>query len=186
MLGILSGSLACFGYNLGMAAMSIIIGPDTLLFIERMIPFKGTISTAVGFYGLSQLDASYFSLYQTLLDGGIIVYAFLETTQVCHLSFKASRFLKERIDFDNGICQAATLLILAITILATIGASYFSLLPLSYESVALWLSMVILLTYTLLAERNDAIIMNGALMSLYLAYITSLDLRLLGEVSQQI
>ena len=53
MFDILSGSLACITYNLAMAAASVILGPDTVGFIDRTVPFKGTISTALGVYGLS-------------------------------------------------------------------------------------------------------------------------------------
>ena len=80
MIGILSASLACFSYNLAMAAASVILGPDTLSFIDKMIPFKGTICSALGFYGLSLVKGSYFSLYQNLIDFAVIVYAILETT----------------------------------------------------------------------------------------------------------
>mmetsp|Transcript_10815 Transcript_10815/g.14556 ORF Transcript_10815/g.14556 Transcript_10815/m.14556 type:complete len:88 (-) Transcript_10815:802-1065(-) len=86
-----------------MTVATVALGADTVAFIETMVPFKGTISTAVGFYGLSRMPSAYFSIYQGLLDAAVIVYAVLEMTQVCHLCFIASRFMKERIDFDQGL-----------------------------------------------------------------------------------
>ena len=145
-----------------------------------MIPFKGIISTALGFYGLSQLNSSYFGMYQSLLDSAIIFYVILETTQVCHISFISSRFLKERIDFNQGLVQVPTIVILIITALAGIITVYYSMiLPVSAESISLWIASVLLFAYTLLAEKSDAIIMNGALMALYLTVLTSQDMNYL-------
>lgn len=83
-----------------------------------------------------------------------------------------TRFVKQCIDFDQGVLQWPTLLILLLTIMATAGAIYISILPVSIESVLLWISIVILLLYTVLADKYDAIILNGALMALYIAIST--------------
>ena len=57
--------------------------------------------------------------------------------------------------------------------MALIGTVFFAFVPVCAESIGLWVAVVILVTYTLLTEKYDAIIMNGALMALYLAVLTS-------------
>lgn len=69
--------------------------------------------------------------------------------------------------------QIPSLLILIITALAASTTVYYAILmPVCAESIGLWLASVILMAYTLLAEKSDAIIMNGALMALYLTLMT--------------
>jgi len=65
-----------------------------------------------------------------------------------------------------------TIVILVLTALAVGATGYLCILPLSLESGALWLACVVLLAYTLIAEKHDAVILNGALLSLYLAFLT--------------
>ena len=73
-----------------------------------------------------------------------------------------------------------TIVILIITALAGIITVYYSMiLPVSAESISLWIASVLLFAYTLLAEKSDAIIMNGALMALYLTVLTSQDMNYL-------
>ena len=71
------------------------------------------------------------------------------------------------------------------------GTAYFSYElgggegGLEYEQIGLWLAIVILITYTLMAEKQDAIIMNGALMALYLAATTYHDSSLLKRIEYE-
>ena len=68
------------------------------------------------------------------------------------------------------------MVILTLTI-ASIGTGiYFAWQPLEAESFALWIACIVIITYSVLAEKHDAIILNGTLMALYLAFMTSLDL----------
>ena len=183
MLSLISSSIACFAYNLTMAVASLALGADTVKFIDSVIPFKGTISTALGIYGLSKLPGSYFSFYQSVLDAGFVLYATFEMTQVTHLIVKTSRFFKQRIDFDQGIFQVPSLAILLITALAIVGTVYFSWMDPGPESIALWIACLLLLVYTVMTEsKYDAIIMNGALVGLYLAVLTSQDLQLIATI----
>ena len=66
--------------------------------------------------------------------------------------------------------------------MATAGAVYNSILPLSTESALLWISIVILLLYTVLAEKYDAIILNGAFMALYISILTVQDLKVISWI----
>ena len=91
-----------------------------------------------------------------------------------------SRFLKDRIKFEEGICQIPALLIIILTLAAFVGTGYFAYLPLQAESIALWLSCFGLILYSLMEEKHDAIVLNGALMALYMAFMTSMDLKVLS------
>ena len=51
------------------------------------------------------------------------------------------------------------------------------------EGIALWLCIAILLVYTFVAEKYDAIILNGALMALYLAILTNINLKQLNNLN---
>lgn len=93
-----------FGYNVSMALISFIISGDTADFIETWLPFKGTVTSALGLVAINRMDPSYFNFYECLIDSAVVAYAIFEMTQVCHFSFKLSRFLKERIDFQQGVC----------------------------------------------------------------------------------
>ena len=121
------------------------------------------------------MDGKYFSWYQLLVDCGLIAYTVFEMTQVCHLIFAISRFFKARIDYDKGVIQPSALVILSLTITALVGTVYVSLMPISLESLGLWVSILVLLGYSYFAEKPDAIILNGAAVAFYLALLTSLD-----------
>ena len=99
-------------------------------------------------------------------------------TQICHLSFKVSRYLKDRIEYEKGVLQWSTILILVLSALMCAGTIYFAIdTGFNPEGIALWLCIAILLVYTYIAESYNAIILNGALMALYLAFLTSVNLR---------
>ena len=105
-------------------------------------------------------------------------------TQICHLSFKVSRYIKDRIEYEKGVFQWSTILILVLSALMCTGSIYFAIdTGLNPEGIALWLCIVILLAYTFVAEYYDAIILNGAFMALYLAYLTSINLKQLNDLN---
>ena len=64
---------------------------------------------------------------------------------------------------------------------AAISAS----LPVGAESVGLWLCIALLLGYTIQAEKPDAIVLNGALMALYITFLTKQDLGALSELQEK-
>ena len=105
-------------------------------------------------------------------------------TQICNLSFKLSRYLKDRIEYEKGVLQWSTILILVLSVLMCAGSIYYAIdTGMNPEGIALWLCIAILLVYTYVAESYDAIILNGALMALYLAFLTSVNLKQLNNLN---
>ena len=64
------------------------------------------------------------------------------------------------------------ILLLLLSIIAFTLTIYMSILPATPESIGLWIAISILYLYIYFAEKYDAIILNGALIGLYLAYTT--------------
>lgn len=53
-----------------------------------------------------------------LIEYGVILVTILETTQITNFSFKISRVLKDRIDFEKGVIQFPALAILTISVIS--------------------------------------------------------------------
>ena len=66
--------------------------------------------------------------------------------------------------------------------MACAGTMYYSFMPVFAESIALWVTVFLLIAYTVLAEKYDAIVLNGALMAFYVAILTSKDLNTIDQI----
>ena len=118
----------------------------------------------------------------------IVAYVVFEVTQVTNLVFKVGRFLKERIDFNQGFFQLP-----AMTIILVSGACFVAIMKLMVQDISEFIydaefeltwfttftigSLVItllgLMVMPFLIEGNDSIIMNGFLVATYIAYSTT-------------
>ena len=113
-----------------MAFLTFVFSADIANFIENYLPFKGTITSGLCFLALTRIDAKHLGAYQWLVDSAILFYAVFEMTQVCHVCFKLSRFLRERIDFAQGmLSQWPTFTILTLSALACSGTIYTVWIP---------------------------------------------------------
>ena len=108
-----------------------------------------------------------------------------EVTQVTNLVFKVGRFLKERIDYNQGIFQVPAMAIILVS-----GICFFAIVKLMVQDIselvyqteleAPWItigSLVItvlgLMVLPFLIEGKDSIIMNGFILATYIAYSTT-------------
>ena len=115
----------------------------------------------------------------------IVAYVVFEVTQVTNLVFKVGRFLKERIDFNQGFFQLP-----AITIILVSGACFVAIMKLMAQDISelvyeaefdlpwftigsLVITLLGLMVMPFLVEGKDSIIMNGFLVATYIAYSTT-------------
>jgi len=87
-------------------------------FIEAHLPVKGGWFSIVSYILLYKTDAFILSYYSVLIEYGVILVTILETTQITNFSFKISRVLKDRIDFEKGVIQFPALAILTISVIS--------------------------------------------------------------------
>lgn len=89
-----------------------------MTFIEAHLPVKGGWFSIVSYILLYKTDAFVLSYYSVLIEYGVILVTILETTQITNFSFKISRVLKDRIDFEKGVIQFPALAILTISVIS--------------------------------------------------------------------
>ena len=126
-MALIKASLGFFVFQLTMAGLSLIFDPSLIDFIVTFLPFKGTFPSLLCFLLFTQVDGAYLAWYQALIDTCIAMYMVFEVTQITNLAFKSSRFLKKRINYDQGFLQLPVLgiiLICGLCFSAIVAAGY--------------------------------------------------------------
>ena len=175
--------MAYFLYNFVMALCTFFFPEQIATFIEAHLPVKGGWFSVVSYLLLYKTDAIILNHYSTLVDYSVILVIVLEMTQITNFTFKLSRLLKDRLNYEKGVLQIPALAILGFSAISLFHVlKYFMNAfgqKFDWESAFLILTLIAsILSMTILSTMGrfyQGIISNGMLLSAYFAITTKLN-----------
>eukprot|EP00347_Sterkiella_histriomuscorum_P011853 403370857 len=173
-------SFSHFAFNLSMALVSFIFPFYMKTLIEVSLPYKGSLVGVFFFTFFKNVPKPILLTYEWLVYLICPFYGIFEVLQLVNMIFMFSRYFQKKIDFQKPFYTQLSSMVILVTSIVSIIYSLFLVKEMFFEdSYVSSLSKMVILgsgfiliialnSICFIAEYEDAIISNSALISLYL------------------